>query len=207
MNLVFIFSFFKKFKGKILYFSPEVFNPQFFVVSTSFFAQHLYIPNDATVLDMGTGSGVLGILAAQRAKSVTATDINPYAIRNAIINVKINKLQTKIKLKRGNLFRPITEKFDVILFNPPYYPVKPKTYLEMAWCCGENYQIIRAFLSQAGKYLTERGFIQISVSSYMDLNFIKKLFKKYRLQPIVVARKFLLFEILYIYLLRPEYRG
>ena len=207
LNFVFIFSFFKRIKGKIFYFTPEVFSPHFFVVSSTFFADHLHIPRNARVLDMGTGSGLLGILASQRAKSVIATDISPAAVHNARINVKLNSLGHKIILKRGNLFRPITEKFDVILFNPPYYPVKPKTYMEVAWCCGENYLILRNFLSQVRKYLTPNGFIQISASSYMDLKLLQKLFKKYGLRCVTVARKFLLFEILYIYILMPRTQG
>jgi release factor glutamine methyltransferase len=204
LNFIFLFSFFKTIKRRIFYFTPEVFSPQFFVVSSTFFANHLQIPRNARVLDMGTGSGILGILASQRAESVIATDINPKAIRNARINVKINHLEHKITLRRGNLFHPIREKFDVILFNPPYYPVKPKTYMEVAWCCGENYIILRNFLSQVRKYLTPKGFIQISVSSYMDLKLLQRMFKKYELRCVTVARKFLLFEILYIYILIPR---
>jgi release factor glutamine methyltransferase len=204
LNFLFLFSFFKKIKGKILYFTPEVFNPHFFVASSTFFMENLHITKGSAVLDMGTGSGILAILAAERAQKVVATDISPYAIRAARINVKLNNLSKKIKLRRGNMFHPITEKFDVILFNPPYYPLKPKTYMEAAWCCGEGYSMLRKFLTNAKKHLTPKGVIQISLSSYMDLNFIKKLIKTKGFRQIMVARKFLLFEILYLYLLVPQ---
>ena len=206
LNFTFLFSFFKKIRGKIFYFSPDVFSPHFFVVSSTFFLDHLYIPKDSIVLDMGTGSGILAIFAADHAKKVIATDISPYAVRNARINVKLNQLSDRIQLRKGNLFRPVKEKFDVILFNPPYFPLKPKTYMEIAWCCGENYIILRNFLAKAEKFLNPEGVIQMSVSSYMDLKFMKKLFRKYGFHPILVARKFLFFEILYIYLLIPQRR-
>ena len=204
LNLLFYFSFFKKINGKTFYFTPDVFSPQFFVVSSTFFIQHLSIPKGSMVLDMGTGSGILAIFASESAQKVVATDINPHAIQNARINVRLNNLSIKIELRRGNLFQPITEKFDVILFNPPYYPLKPKTYMEAAWCCGTNYFCLRTFLTNAKKHLTQRGFIQISLSSYMDLDYIHKLIKKHGFRSILIARKFILFETLYIYLLKPK---
>jgi release factor glutamine methyltransferase len=169
--------------------------------------EHLYIPKDSAVLDLGTGSGILAIAAAERAQKVVASDISPYATHNTRINVHLNKLSNKITILKGNLFHPIHEKFDIILFNPPYYPFKPKTYIEAAWCGGENYALLRRFLSQAKGYLNPNGVIQISASSYTDLNFIKRLFKKHNFHPIMVARKFLFFEILYIYLLIPQKPG
>ena len=204
LNLVTIFSYFKKIRDKIFYFTPEVFNPFFFVGSSQLFLQHLCIPKGARVLDMGTGSGILAIFASDQAKKVVATDLSPYAIKNARINTKINKLSSQVELRRGNLFEPIKETFDVILFNPPYYPLKPKTYMEAAWCCGPNYIFLRKFLKKAKEYLSSRGFVQISLSSYMNMKFFHKFFKKLGFHSFMIARKFLFFEILYIYILVPE---
>ncbi len=204
LNLIFFFSFLKRIKGKTFYIVPDVFSPHFFVVSSTFFVQHLVIPKGSKVLDMGTGSGFLALFASEKAQKVIATDLNPNAVLNARINVKLNNLSKKIELRRGNLFRPITEQFDVILFNPPYFPLKPNTYTEAAWCCGSNYLILRNFLTNAKKYLTSSGMIQISLSSLMNLEFIDKFIKKCGFRSILIARKFLFFEILYIYILIPK---
>jgi release factor glutamine methyltransferase len=204
LNIIFAFSFCKRIKDKIFYFTPDVFSPQFFVFSSTFFINNMFIPKGSTVLDIGTGSGILAIFAAEKAQQVVATDINPDAIKNARINIKLNGLTQKIELRSGNLFRQIEEKFDIILFNPPYYPLKPKTYLEAAWCGGRSYTVLRNFLKKAKNYLTPNGLIQISLSSYMHLNFIKKLIHKHKFTPILLARKFLFFEILYLYLLIPK---
>jgi release factor glutamine methyltransferase len=204
LNFVVSTPFFYKTHGKIFYTIPEVFNPYLFVVSSTFFAEHLFIPKEAIVLDIGTGSGILAIFAANKARKVIATDINPYAIRNTRINCKLNKLSDKIRVHRGKLFSPLKEKVDIILFNPPYFPLQPKTYFEAALYCGRNYRVLRKFLAEARQHLKPQGFIQLSLSSYMNLNLMHKLFKKHRLRPIVVARKFLFFEIIYLYILVPS---
>ena len=73
------------------------------------------------VLDIGTGSGIQAITAANNKKvnSVLATDIQDSIIRLNKKNIK-NK---KIKFLKSDLFNDIkNKKFDTIIFNPPYLP-------------------------------------------------------------------------------------
>ncbi|MHA1267722.1 MAG: HemK2/MTQ2 family protein methyltransferase [Candidatus Helarchaeota archaeon] len=192
---------------KFICFAPDVFNPMPFIGSSKLFYHHLAIPRSSKVLDMGTGSGILAIFAAEKAHSVLASDLNPKALRVAKINIKMNKLAHKIQLRKGNLFNTIPEKFNVILFNPPYFPVKPKTYLDLAWCGGRRYEFLRKFLRKARYHLTSGGFIQISLSSLMHLKFIHKLIDATNYRRILIGRKVLFFEILYLYILIPQNRG
>ena len=73
------------------------------------------------VLEMGTGSGVVAIEACKYAKKVLAVDINPKAITLAKKNAK--KI-VNITIKKSDLFSNIKkeEKFNLIVFNPPYLP-------------------------------------------------------------------------------------
>ena len=57
------------------------------------FAENLGVKSGHVVLDLGTGSGILAITAAQKAQSVLAVDLNPYAIRCAKDNAKLNRAQ------------------------------------------------------------------------------------------------------------------
>lgn len=196
---------YQKIRNKYFYFSSDIFNPTFFVISSTLFVKHLAIPKGASVLDMGTGSGILAIFASEQAAKVLATDINPYALRNTRINIKLNRLSDKIRIRKGNLFNQITEKFDVILFNPPYFPLTPKSYMELAWCCGPTYNFLRNFLRQARQHLKPHGFVQMALSSLMHLDLLHLMFRKYKFRSILIARKFLLFEIIYIYILIPEH--
>jgi release factor glutamine methyltransferase len=75
-----------------------------------------------SVLDLGTGCGI-GALAAARAgaRRVVAVDIDPVAVRCARANVELAGWADRIEVRAGDLFAPVgDERFDRILFNPPY---------------------------------------------------------------------------------------
>ncbi|HEY7709911.1 MAG TPA: class I SAM-dependent methyltransferase, partial [Candidatus Entotheonella sp.] len=73
-----------------------------------------------TVLDLGTGSGVHALLAAQHANQVIATDLNPRALNFAGLNARLNG-RTTITLRQGSLYEPVAEdQFDLIVANPPF---------------------------------------------------------------------------------------
>lgn len=89
------------------------------------------------VLDIGTGSGILGIVVALLgAKEVLMTDIDDNAIKNAKKNVKNLGLDKICKVQKSDLFKDIkkTEKFDILIFNHPYFadtPIKGKSWTRM----------------------------------------------------------------------------
>lgn len=77
-----------------------------------------YIDQDATVVDVGTGSGVLSIGAAMLgAKRVQALDLDDVAVVAAKENVELNKVSHIVEVKQGNLLDAITEKPTVIVAN------------------------------------------------------------------------------------------
>lgn len=79
------------------------------------------------VLEVGTGSGAIAIAIAKfvNGTNVTATDINPEAIKVAKSNAKINRVQIKTVL--GDFYKPFKDQqFDIIVVHPPAvpYPLK-----------------------------------------------------------------------------------
>jgi ribosomal protein L11 methyltransferase len=71
---------------------------------------------DKTVLDMGCGTGVLGILAKKKgAKSVLAIDIDPWCFDNAKESAELN--QTDIEVQLGDASLLAGKNFEVILAN------------------------------------------------------------------------------------------
>jgi len=118
--------------------APEVFHPGFFF-STQMLLQ--YISNmqlqKKELLELGCGSGLISMVAAEKGAAVTATDINPIAVEFLKKNCFHNKLHLDIFY--SDLFEDIPEKkFDIIAINPPYYKKEPKTLRDHAWFCGEH---------------------------------------------------------------------
>jgi len=69
------------------------------------------------VLDMGCGTGILGILAADLgAKSVLAIDIEPWCVDNTLENVERNRCNVIVKAVRGDIDM-VVEKYDLIFAN------------------------------------------------------------------------------------------
>jgi release factor glutamine methyltransferase len=72
-----------------------------------------------SIVDIGTGSGAIAItLKKKLTSSVTATDISKKALNVAKENALENNVS--INFKEGNLLEPLTEKYDIVVSNPPY---------------------------------------------------------------------------------------
>ncbi|MGA3109854.1 MAG: HemK2/MTQ2 family protein methyltransferase [Candidatus Bathyarchaeia archaeon] len=74
------------------------------------------------VLDLGTGSGLLGLYCALHSAHVTASDIDEAAINHTANAARL--LGVELKLVVSDLFSNVPGQFDLILFNPPYLPSK-----------------------------------------------------------------------------------
>lgn len=72
---------------------------------------------DKTIIDMGCGSGILGILAMRRgAKSCTSIDIDEWSVQNAIENATVNAVHLNV-LQGDATLLPKHEKADLLLAN------------------------------------------------------------------------------------------
>lgn len=87
-------------------------------------------------LDMGTGTGILGIACCLQGMSGVGVDIDPLAIENAGENVRLNNVGC-MKLVHGGIEAVAGEKFDVVMANilaRPLCDMAP----EMAAACGDH---------------------------------------------------------------------
>src|SRR3989304_1432593 len=79
-----------------------------------------------SVLDLGTGCGLLALLAARSARRVVATDVVEACVRCTWRNALMNGFEVQVDGRLGDLFAPVTgEVFDLILTNPPQMPTPP----------------------------------------------------------------------------------
>ena len=158
------------------------------------------VTEDDAVLDMGTGCGILAVLAAEKAKRVLAVDINPHAIECAIKNAEMNGVKERIEFRHGDLFQPIKpdESFSLILFNAPYLPSEPveeRSWIGKAWAGGSNgRKVIDRFVMDAPNFLAAGGRIQLVQSSLSDVDRTLKMFSERNLRAMVVAQVKVPFE-------------
>ncbi len=88
--------------------------------------------NPPTLLDLGTGSGCIACMIAKLTEAkVLGVDISNNALQIAIENSSKLKLSDKVMFRKSDLFSNITEKFDLIVSNPPYIPISEKKDLQI----------------------------------------------------------------------------
>lgn len=185
------------FKDHVFMVDEHVYEP---AEDTFLLAEKMNVTEDDAVLDMGTGCGILAVLAAEKAKRVLAVDINPHAIECAIKNAEMNGAKERIEFRNGDLFQPIKpdESFSLILFNSPYLPSEPdeeRSWIGKAWAGGANgRKVIDRFVMDAPNFLAAGGRIQIVQSSLSDVNRTLKMFSERKLRAMVVAQVKVAFE-------------
>ena len=156
--------------------TPSVFNPKL-LRTGAYFASCLnptLIGPASEVLDMGTGSGVCALFAARHARRVVAVDINPAAVRCAQLNALLNQLEHRVEVRGGDLFAPVQgERFDLVLFNPPFVRGAARTDRERAW---RSADVAERFAAQLGAHLKPGGCALVLLSSFGDVGaFVREL--------------------------------
>jgi len=166
-----------RFRGRKLVISKNVLIPATWKWNVLAQAVLKEVKENDRVLDMGTGSGIQAILAASKTNDVIAVDINPFAVKCAKMNVKLNKLSSKIKVMKSNLFDKIKGKFDLIIFDPPFRWTKPRDEWEMS-CADEEYKTLRKFFRKVKRYLDKEGRILMHFGTSGDIAYFKYLVRK-----------------------------
>jgi len=185
------------FDDSTFYILKDVYEP---AEDTFLIAENLLVNENDVVLDMGTGCGILGILAAKKARKVAAVDINPHAVRCAKMNAKLNGVMGKMDIRLGNLFEAVNkkERFSLILFNAPYLPTEAGeqgTWIGRAWAGGPTgRQVIDEFISQASSHLRKDGRILLVQSTLSNVDETLRRLEKEGLQAKVIAEKKVAFE-------------
>ncbi|NBE49843.1 DUF7059 domain-containing protein [Streptomyces boluensis] len=110
-------------------------------------------------LDLGTGSGIQALHAAQHATRVTATDLNPRALSVTGLTLALSGAPAA-ELKEGSLFEPVgDETYDLVVSNPPFVisPGARLTYRD-GGMGGDD--LCRSLVQEAGARLNEGGYAQ-----------------------------------------------
>lgn len=152
----------------------------------SFFAENIKINKGDKVIDIGSGSGILGILAAKLGGIVCATDSDKDAVEITLKNAERNGVEINAKL--GEYFGPFEgEKFDVIIANLPQeivhepYQKSIGDKLNKTISGGRdgNEQFLKMF-DMAKNYMHEKSRLYVIVNTVTDYaTTIKKIILEY----------------------------
>ncbi|RLE82565.1 MAG: protoporphyrinogen oxidase [Thermoprotei archaeon] len=167
-----------------------VYNP---AEDTFLILDHVNLKGNCSVLDMGTGCGVIGLSLARSCVSVLGADINPYAVFYANLNALINNVRN-FKAIVSNLFSEIKGVFDYIVFNPPYLEDTAKDVLDLSWAGGTG--LVKRFLREARNHVRDKIFLVVTEQMFERLTW-----DHYRVR--VVAEKAFFFEKILLLELTP----
>ncbi|MGM9948490.1 MAG: peptide chain release factor N(5)-glutamine methyltransferase [Lysinibacillus sp.] len=140
------------------------------------------------LVDIGTGSGAIAITMKKEVPQaqVTATDISPAALQTAKKNAE--RLHADIDFRLGDLAEPIhTEKWDVVLSNPPYIAFDEKAEMSEVvldhephsalFAEEEGLMLYRKLAESLPNLMNRPGFIAVEIG-YKQGTAVKRLFEE-----------------------------
>lgn len=113
------------------------------------------------VLDMGCGTGIQGVvMGLYGARKIVLADVSKDAVQNAKANIKQYGLENKAEAQESNLFQDVKGKFDVIVFNHPFFSdgTMEEQVSTPVGKIGRG-SLIHVFLQSAKKHLRQDGLI------------------------------------------------
>ena len=128
------------------------------------------------ILDIGSGTGCIGIILALENPNleIISVDICPEALEISKKNALIHNVNNKIKFIKSDIYQNIDSKFDIIVSNPPYIPLKDKPYLQKEVRDWENPQALytqdeygiefyEKILKNAKKHILNDGYVVFEI--------------------------------------------
>lgn len=140
-----------------------------------FVHERIALSGNCSILDLGTGTGAiaLAILSQAPLATATATDLEPRALEMAKKNAERHQLQKRLSTIQSDWFENVSERYDLIISNPPYIVSKVindlaadvRDYDPMLALDGGDDGLIayRIIASQAAAYLKSGGRIAVEI--------------------------------------------
>ena len=136
--------------------------------------ENLSRPN-GSILDIGTGSGVIAITLAAELPSfnVTAIDVSEDALTTASANARRHGVEQRVSFVKSDMFSRVDGKFDLIVSNPPYIPTAdmsclarevidhdPHTALDGG---ADGLEFYRRIFASVHEYLKPSGMVVVEI--------------------------------------------
>jgi release factor glutamine methyltransferase len=164
-----------------------------------FLAEHVPEMPGRTVVDVGTGSGILGIVARlQGAARVYVLDINPDAIAISMENAERNAVSDGfIPLPTGATMLPLPAgvSIDFVICNPAQLPMpKSDKADDPFYAGGDGRQMIEDLIRETPRRLSPTGRLLMLHNSLTDYPKSRQLMESVGLKPRVLAQRSLEFR-------------
>ncbi len=123
-----------------------------------------------SALDLGCGTGILGLSAARNGAEVLSVDVNPECTAAATLNAHINGLGDRLTAVEGDIMSlSLDSRFDLVVSNPPCLPLRRGS---LGWLAGEagldGLEFFWELLRQVPALLTQEGEALLQAAAYGD---------------------------------------
>jgi release factor glutamine methyltransferase len=135
------------------------------------------------VLDLGCGSGVCAVFAAEVAGEVVAVDVSPSAIENTKESCR-RFGRNNVTVKPSDMFANVEGKFDLILANPPYLEAD---FADEEEQFATSTRYLPILFAEARKYLEKDGRLLVQYPGWFS-GLIRRLAAAHGLEVIKVQR-------------------
>ena len=123
-------------------------------------AENIKFNKQDIVLDLCSGTGIQGILAARSAKKVISVELNPKAAKVIELNAKLNGLNNIIEIREGDLYSVLSddEVFSAVYVNPPFIPITKDVIYPICGAGGEDgIDVLKRIVSELDNHLAPLG--------------------------------------------------
>jgi 16S rRNA G1207 methylase RsmC len=152
--------------GTALFLPPNVYHPGVGLSSRFLVDTLSNQPLGVSVLDLGCGSGFIGISLYRPEMELVLADISDAALASAAENLR--RIGIAAKVVSSDLFVALKERrFDTILFNPPLFDKVIEHEAEVALCDPDG-ELLGRFLADAPGHLTSEGKVYFIASNLMN---------------------------------------
>jgi len=139
-----------------------------------------YLSDNLDIVDLGTGSGCIAITLKKELNcNIDAVDISKDALEVAKLNAKNNNVD--INFIEGDMLKPLSKKYDVIISNPPYISynekideiVKNNEPHTALYADDDGLYYYKEIIKNAANYLKEKAIIAFEIG-YLQGNILKE---------------------------------
>jgi methylase of polypeptide subunit release factors len=169
--------------GVLFIVHPDVFPAHIFYESQWFAEKVAEIVGEKSLLEIGTGTGVIAVFAALGGAEVTVVDINPSAITNARENFASNEVEVASFV--GHLYDPlpIGSRFDYIFWNHPFNKGNTEeTDVLLKSVFDFEYRDLEEYIAKAHEHLTDSGQLLLGTGSIANIDAIEEIALRYKYQ-------------------------